>query len=130
MSKVNCVVRYLDGATMSMTGISFNECIRKVYDDAQKNQRNPLLVEFSTGKKLYYDEEQVRNFVENNIDQVELVEATECEGLYRNTTRLKMDEHDELEEGWLWTLKGQYVFLVDKDRSIYCPFDERLFVES
>jgi hypothetical protein len=101
-----------------------------VYDDAQKNERNPLLLTFSTGKKIYYDEEQVRNFVENNIDQLELVESTECEGLYRNTTRLKMDEHDELEEGWLWILKGQYVFLVDKDRSIYCPFDERLFVES
>ena len=130
MSSLSVKVRYLDGSTMSIAGKSFNESIRHIYSDAEKNKRSPLLLEFSTGKKLYYDEEQVRNFAENNIDQLELVESTECEGLYRNTTRLKMDEGEELEEGWLWTKKGNCVFLVDKDRSIYCDYDERLFVES
>jgi hypothetical protein len=130
MGSLSVVVRYLDGAKMTMNGISFNQCIRKVHEDAEKNNRTPLVLTFSTGKKIYYDEEQVQNYVENNIDQLELVEATECDGIYRNTTKMKMENEEELEEGWLWTKKGDYVFLVDKDRSVYCEFDERLFVES
>jgi hypothetical protein len=130
MGSVSCKVSYLDGATMELNGISFNQCVRKVHEDAEKNDRTPLVLTFSTGKKIYYDEEQVRNFVENNIDQLELVEATECDGIYRNTTKMKMENQEELEEGSLWTKKGNYVFLVDKDRSVYCDYDERLFVES
>lgn len=130
MGSLSAEARYLDGATMQINGISFNQVIRKVHEDAQKHDRTPLLITFSTGKNLYYDEEQVRNFVENNIDQLELVEATECDGIYRNATKLKMHGGEELEEGWLWTKKGNYVFLVDKDRSIYCDYDERLFIES
>lgn len=130
MGSISCEVRYLDGATMNLTGISFNQCIKKVYEDAEKHDRNPLILTFSTGKKIYYDEEHVRNFVEGHLDQLELVELTECDGIYRNTTKLKTDNEEELEEGWLWNRKGNYMFLVDHDRSLYCDYDERLFVET
>jgi len=123
-------VSYLDGANMSLSGMSFKQTIIFLSEDAKKHKRTPLLMVFSTGKKLYYDEDQVRLFVAGTIDQMELVENCECEGIYRNNTRLKMENGEELEEGWLWTKKNQHVFLVDRDQGIYCPFDSELFIET
>jgi len=130
MPELSVKVSYLDGATMTLSGLSFKQIILFVSDDAKKHKRTPLLMVFSTGKKLYYDEEQIKLFVTDNIDQMELVENCECDGIYRNATRLKMENGEELEEGWLWTKKNQHVFLVDKDQGIYCPFDEKLFIET
>jgi len=130
MPELSVKVSYLDGATMTLSGLSFKQIILFVSDDAKKHKRNPLLMVFSTGKKLYYDEEQIKLFVTDNIDQMELVENCECDGIYRNNTRLKMENGEELEEGWLWTKKNNYVFLVDRDQGIYCPFDEKLFIET
>jgi hypothetical protein len=123
-------ISYLDGAKMSLSGMSFKQIVIFVSEDATKHKRTPLLMVFSTGKKLYYDDDHVRSFVAGSIDQMELVENCECEGIYRNNTRLKMENGEELEEGGLWTKKNNYVFLVDKDQGIYCPFDSELFIET
>jgi hypothetical protein len=130
MSSFSVKVYYLDGSTLSLEKNSFTQFIKLIEEDAQKNNRIPLKMVFSTGKTLYYDEEQVRLFVNQNIDQVEFIENTECDGIYRNTSKLKGDEPEEIEEGCLWCRKGNYMFLIDKDRNMYCEFTDTCFIET
>lgn len=130
MGNFSVKVFYLDGSTLTLEKNSFTQFIKQIEDDAIKNKRTPLKMVFSSGKTLYYDEEQVRLFLNDSIEQVEFIENTECDGLYRNTTKLKGDDPEEIEEGSLWTKKGSYVFLVDKDRNMYCEYKAEYFTEA
>ena len=109
---------------------SFREAITKVMNDHLTFDNQPIKVVFPTTKKvLYFDMNVFYAYIKNDIEQLELIEKTQCDGLFRNNTFLKTDTDEEIEPHSLWKKHSSEMHLVNEDIPVKCDYLEKLFVE-
>lgn len=119
---------FLDKSILEVQNRSFRKAIELVSNQEFVKQE-PIKVVFPTTKKvLYYDTNAFNAYLNNQIDQLELIEKTSCSGLYRNLTNLKTDDQ-EIEAHSLWKKIGNQLYLVNDDYPAISDFIEKLFYE-
>lgn len=119
---------FLDGSSLELNDKTFREAITKVMNEHL--QKEPLKVVFPTTKKvLYFDMNVFYAYLKEEIDQMELIEKTQCEGLFRNNTEMITNSNDNIDAGALWKKQGHYVYMVNDDEPVRCNYDEKLFFE-
>ena len=131
MSKVPFTIQfvYQDGSTLTITDKSFKQAIIAVLNE-EIIKETPIKVVFpSTNKTLYFDKELFASYITGEIDQPELIETTECDGLFRNVSKLLTNTHEEIEPQTLWKKANNKLILIDNDDYITCDYVETLFVE-
>jgi acetylglutamate kinase len=120
---------YQDGSILTITDKSFKAAIKTVLNK-EIIKETPIKVMFpSTNKTLYFDKELFASYIADDIEQPELIECTECQGLFRNISKLLTNTHEEIEEKSLWKKSHNKLILVDADEYITSDYVEKLFVE-
>lgn len=121
---------FSDGSILEINDKSFRAAITKVMTDHLTFENQPLKVVFPTTKKvLYFDLNSFYAYLKEDIDQMELIEKTQCEGLFRNNTFLKTNTEEEIEPHSLWKKHGNEMHLVNDDIPVKCDYIEKLFIE-
>lgn len=122
---------YANGEKLTVTNKTFTQSVKMVLNGAFIERGTPIKVYFpSTKKTLYFDDDYFRSFIQGNIDQAELIELTQCDGLFRNKIEIETPKRREVEPGLLWQKQGNHLILVDKDDYIEVPADGlELFTE-
>jgi hypothetical protein len=120
-------VLYTGGVKLHLKNRSFKEIVQFIAQMPGLKDYDPLQLKFSTGKVLYYDKAAFTQYLEGNLEQPELVELTECEGLYRNTKQLVLEDGTEVDAGQLWKLQHEYLLMVDDDDYVSSAFDPKAF---
>jgi hypothetical protein len=103
---------------------SFKEAIKYVLERKEPTKFTPIkMVAESTGKTLYFDENKFKAFLQGEYTETEIIQATECEGIFRNTDDVTISKDDVIDSGALWKLIDKHYVLVDDDRflAIKCP---------
>ena len=119
---------FLDGSSLELNDKTFREAITKVMNEHL--QKEPLKVVFPTTKKvLYFDMNVFYAYLKEEIDQMELIEKTQCDGLFRNNTMLKTNTEEEIEPQSLWKRHGNSMHLVNDDIPVISLYREQLFNE-
>ena len=120
---------YHDGSTLSITDKSFKQAIRTVLNE-ELIKETPIKVLFPNSKKiLYFDKQLFTSYIKGDIDQAELIESTQCQGLFRNTTKLLTNTQEEIEPGTLWIKRNNVLSLINDDEYITCDYVDTIFVE-
>lgn len=113
---------YANGEKLTVTNKSFTESVKMVLNGTFIKRGTPIKVFFpSTKKTLYFDDDYFRSYIQGNLDQAELIELTECDGLFRNKLEIETPKHPEIDPGSLWKKQGNHLILVDKDDYIEVP---------
>jgi hypothetical protein len=122
---------YANGEKLTVTNKSFTESVKMVLNGTFIKRGTPIKVFFpSTKKTLYFDDDYFRQYIQGNLDQSELIELTECDGLYRNKIEIETKKYLEVEHGSLWKKQGNNFILIDKDDYIEVTAEDmRLFQE-
>jgi hypothetical protein len=122
---------YANGEKLTVTNKSFTESVKMVLNGTFIKRGTPIKVFFpSTKKVLYFDDDYFRQYIQGNLDQQELIELTECDGLYRNKIEIETKKFPEVEQGSLWKKQNNHFILIDKDDYIEVPDEDmRLFEE-
>ncbi len=120
-------ILYNGGAKLHLKHKSFKEIVKFIVEKPGLQDYEPLQLKFSTGKVLYYDKPAFLQYLEGNLEQPELVELTECEGLYRNKTQLVLEDGSEVDAGQLWKLQHEYLIMVDDDDYVSSGYDPNVF---
>ena len=131
MSKVTFTIQFVyhDGSILTISDKSFKAAIKAVLNE-EIIKETPLKVVFpATKKTLYFDKELFSSYSNGDIDQPELIECTECDGLFRNISKLLTNTHEEIEEKSLWKKSHNKLILVNADEYITSDYVEKLFVE-
>ena len=85
---------YANGQKLTIKNKSFTESVRMVLNGKFTHNGTPIKVLFpATQKVLYFDDDYFRNFIQGSLDQPELIELTECDGLFRNIEVVKNRNH-------------------------------------
>jgi hypothetical protein len=120
---------YPTGAKLSLNDKSFREAIKFVLN-GQFIKNTPIKVVFPTTKKvLYFDDDYFRSYIQENITQEELIELTQCDGLYRNKAYLNLQGYGSIDAGALWKSQKGELFLIDRDDLVSTKYDVDLFQE-
>jgi hypothetical protein len=83
----------------------------------------------STGKTLYFDEGFFKEFNLGNISKQELIELTECDGLFRNKEEIGLIGKLTIDAGSLFKRIDDKLILVDDDNYIAIEYPDANFYE-
>jgi hypothetical protein len=120
---------YTDSSILTITDKSFRAAIKAVLNE-EIIKVQPIKVFFTSTKKiLYFDKQHFTSFINGDIDQPEIIELTECNGIYRNKVKLLTNTHEEIDPGTLWKRNGNRLQVISDDDYIPCEFIEDLFEE-
>lgn len=122
---------YANGEKLTVENKTFTESVKMVLNGQFEKVGTPLKVFIpSTNKTLYFDDDYFRNFIQGSLEMPELIENTECDGLYRNKIEIETPKNREIEPDSLWKKQGNYMILVDGDKYIQIDADNlELFKE-
>lgn len=114
MVKLARVTVYFQGErTVVFTNQKLKDVVKKLLAFPFANY-TPLLITFSTDKKLYFNNSFFVDWLHGNISLPELLEATQTDDLVRNTKPVKM-QNNTIDVGSLWLLKNNICILIDAD---------------
>ena len=120
---------YHDGSKLSISDKSFKQAIRTVLNE-EIIKETPIKVLFPNSRKtLYFDKQLFTSYIAGEIEQSELIECTQCDGLFRNTSKLLTNTHDEIEPNSLWKKQKNVLILINDDEYITCDYVQDLFEE-
>lgn len=103
---------------------SFKEAIKFVLERKEPTDFTLIkMVAESTGKTLYFDENKFKAFLQGEYTETEIIEATQCEGIFRNTEDIIISKDDVIDSGALWKLMDKHYVLIDDDR--FLAFDDK-----
>lgn len=124
------VFHYTDAITLKTTTKTFEEAIVFIMKVPRFASHPPLkIVVETTGKILHFDEQKFQAFVDGDLEAAELIEQTECDGLFRNKEDIQIAKHDIIDSGSLWKLVGRNLTLVDDDRLAILLYNKEDFIE-
>lgn len=113
MHKLVINVVFTGAKTVTFTD-TFEAVVEKILTDDAFKDLTPLKLTFTTDKVLFFDRELFEAFQEGGLHYSELIQQTECDGLYRNWFRVTYNGV-EIEAGALWVLRGNVLTMVDND---------------
>jgi len=103
---------------------SFKEAVQFILDRKEPTEFTPIkMVAESTGKTLYFDENKFKAFLQGEYTETEIIQATECDGIFRNTEDITISKDDVIDSGALWKLMDKHYVLIDDDR--FLAFDDK-----
>ncbi|OIQ22058.1 MAG: hypothetical protein BM557_01380 [Flavobacterium sp. MedPE-SWcel] len=118
------IVRFLDGTVQEHLNVSIKDVARMYSTKRYTLGKEPLLISCpNINQQLYYDAEQLKQYIQNDIDFTALYDALWCDGLYRNVITLKAEQKNEVEPNCLWLHQKEILLLVDDDRHITTSFN-------
>ncbi len=121
---------FQDGSILSINDKNFRDAVTKVMKEHLTFKNMPVKVLFPTTKKiLYFDQNVFYAYLKQDIDQSELIEKTQCEGIFRNVSHFRTNDKEEIEAHSLWKKEGDFLYLVDDDLPVRSSYVEALFVE-
>ena len=119
---------FTDGSLLSVTDKSFRDAVAFVVKTKTIFNNEPFKIEFTkTDKVLYFNKNAFYAYLDNELSEPELLELTQCDGLYRNNTKLKTNTEEEIDKGSLWMLRNKFLYLIDDDDLIKSEYLEALF---
>lgn len=119
---------FQDGSTLEVKDKSFRDAVSFVIQTKVVFDNEPFKIEFSnTAKVLYFNKSVFYAYLADELTESELLELTQCEGLYRNKTKLLTNTNDEIDKGALWMLRNKILYLIDDEDLVQSPFEESLF---
>lgn len=120
---------YDKGITIEVKNRSFKEAIQFIFDLPGMKIQSPLkMVAISTGKQFYFDKERFQAFLDDEYSQRELLEATQCDGLFRNKVDLVCGGI-EIDHYSLWKLVNKKFVLIDAEQNIAVMSPDDNFIE-
>lgn len=123
----NYKIYYAKGIRLTLQHRKFSEAMKMIFIDNIAGDAQPLKLVFtSTGKMLYMDENSFHAYLRGDITQGELIELTEMDELYRNTSDIYAN-NTMVERGHLWKLSKSTLTLVDDDQYITHELDLAIF---
>lgn len=130
MPNIVIKITYSDGTSLEQNNKSFKAMIKLAFIIGEQNCIQPLKVLFpTTGKVLYFDDTLFRSYINEELEQPDLIDQTQCEGLYRNRAELILSDKSIIDPGALWKKFGKNLILIDADEYITSPLNEKAFVE-
>ncbi|WP_372744267.1 hypothetical protein [Lutibacter sp.] len=130
MSKFPTItVKFLGNKTVIFKNVSIEDITYKLLKTDSFFNLQPMQIQFNTGKKLYFNKNNFRQFLSKAITLQELIETTETEGLYRNNETVVFKNKLDVDPGALWSKKGNQLFLIDDDWNINVKFNQQQFKE-
>jgi hypothetical protein len=127
MNKIPSItVKFLGNEAVVFKYGSLKDIAVKLLSHQQFINLNPLLIQFSTGKQLYFDENEFQSFIDDEITAQQLMEATQCESLYRNMDDL-VSRKTTIDAGALWKCNGETLTLIDIDNQVTTMLNLSLF---
>lgn len=128
MSNVEIKVFYAKGIRLHIANRSFREAMKLIWVSPAFTNYDPIKIVFqSTGKTLYADKQSFINFLNNKLSMEELIEATQCDEVYRNTKELKTDDESIIDCGSLWKATQKELVLIDDDNYVTSLLNNLLF---
>lgn len=120
---------FMDGATMEMTVAKSLRTVAHALLNVPYADAEPLkFISISTGKQFYFDKQVLEAFINEELTEPELIEKLECDGLFRNTQRISVD-NSFIEVDHLFIRKGNQLHLVDDDVCYIHHLPDENFVE-
>ena len=121
-------VVYPNEIRLCLSNKTFREAVDFVLNNEAFKNYSPLKMIFtSTGKILFLDANAFQSFLSGNLTMQELVELTECDEVYRNTTQVISHQQLAVESGNLWKANRGEVILVNDDQYITADLDFKIF---
>lgn len=119
---------FQDHSLFEVKGKSFREAVAFVVKSKMVFNNEPFKVEFTkTNKVLYFNKSAFYAYFDNELSEPELLQLTQCDGLYRNNTKLKTNTNEEIDKGALWMLRDKFLYLIDDDDTVKSEYLETLF---
>lgn len=117
-----------NSATLTIKDASLKNAVRIALNGSDNEKYiPPILVLFpSTGKQLYFDRNLFEAFTRNEINQQELIENTQIEGLYRNKYNIAVSK-TAIDKLSLWKMVNNKLILIDDDCFVESDFDSSIF---
>ena len=119
---------YPEGAKLTLRDRSLKEMIEYINEKPGIKEHEPICLYFPTTKKyLVYDKNLFEAFLKGDIEQTQLIEQTQCDGLFRNKNLMDTRLGETVDSGSLWTLQGDVLVLVFEDGTIFAEYNEASF---
>lgn len=116
------------GIKLTLKDRNFKQMIEYLHDKPGIKEHEPICLYFPTTKKyLVYKKELFLGYLKGEIEQTELIEETQCDGLYRNKNLIDTNLGESIDAGALWKKQGNYLTLVNDDGYIQTEFFEESF---
>jgi hypothetical protein len=130
-SLLNTQVFFVNKSQLELNTQTLRQAIETIFEIQDKIESQAFKLVFpKTLKTLYFDAPLFKQFLNNNISQSELVTRTQCDGLFRNTTKLVLSDQSIIDEGALWMKQGNNLVLADDDEEfISSALDYKAFLE-
>ena len=129
MNKFQLKYHYLDGSTLTVTNKSLSVSIQIALRASENTKSEPIKVQFiTTGKTLFFDKSKFLDFLAGNISNLDLIAATQCDGLFRNKVDIQTN-NQTIDAGALWKLCQNKYILIDDDQYIAVIAPDDNFVE-
>jgi hypothetical protein len=122
MSRISARIVFSKGEGLSIHD-TFKDIVATLLEDAKFKDLDPLKIVFTTGKTFYFERHKFLRYHQGELDFADLVQETECDGLYRNKAALKSKHGYEVEPDSLWLLQGDTLELVHEDEYVACEFN-------
>lgn len=121
-------VLYPGGEKLTLKDRSFKQMIEDIHEKPGIKEHEPIYLFFPTTKKyLVYSKELFLAYLKGEVKQTDLIETTQCDGLYRNKNIMDTRLGESIDPGALWKKQGDYLILVDDDGLIMSQFFENSF---
>lgn len=129
MNKVTVVVTFLNGEVTTIKEKPFISAMSLLWTSLLYKDLIPLKIKFpQTGKILYADRAAFNAFLNDDIGIKELLEITECDGLFRSLHEMKCKD-EIIEAGSLWKRTNKSLELAENDYLYIADFEPDSFIE-
>lgn len=112
---INLKVFFTKGEVLTITNATFEEAVKKMFENTTFESQ-PLKVVFpTTNKVLYFDKNAFYAFQSKEINQIELLEKTQCDALCRNKRVVETNSGQTIDPGTLFLQRKDCFILAEDD---------------
>ncbi len=116
------------GVKLTLKDRSFRQMIEYIHEKPGIKEHEPICLYFPTTKKyLVYKKELFLGYLKDEIEQTELIEDTQCDGLFRNRNLMETHLGESVDKDSLWKKQGEFMILVDDDSFVTSNYFEENF---
>ena len=127
---VDVSFHYKETMTLKQTSRSFIDAVKFCFESPGIRSHDPIKVVFNSTKKvLYFDKNKFQAFANGEKDLEELVEETQCDGVFRNIVDIELRKDHIIEHASLWKKVDNNFILIDDDQHIAVECTGGNFIE-
>jgi hypothetical protein len=126
-SPVNIKVFYPKDISLTLKNKTCKEAIQLAWDFVAGPADEPIKFKFlSTNKVLYAHKETFMAYLDDTLSLEELILATQCDDVYRNSQEISFDGAI-IDEGFLWLRHQNKMVMADDDHFLDIDWNEKEF---